>query len=71
MQVTIYKNCGYYWSVIPYSEDVDRELSRERYSLGNNYSDLSSKLTQVIEQIPKDVLYDFLRRLGGCLRELG
>ena len=24
-----------------------------------NYSDLSSKLTQVIEQIPKDVLYDF------------
>ena len=71
MQVTIYKNRGYYWSVIPYSEDVDRELSRERYSLGNNYSDLSSKLTQVIEQIPKDVLYDFLRRLGGCLRELG
>ena len=36
-----------------------------------NYSDLSSKLTQVIEQIPKDVFYDFLRRLGGCLRELG
>ena len=25
-----------------------------------NYSDLSSKLTQVIEQIPKDVLYDFV-----------
>lgn len=25
-----------------------------------NYSDLSSKLTQVIEQIPKDMLYDFL-----------
>ena len=24
-----------------------------------NYSDLSSKLTQVIEQVPKDVLYDF------------
>ena len=24
-----------------------------------NYSDLSSKLTQVIEQIPKDALYDF------------
>ena len=24
-----------------------------------NYNDLSSKLTQVIEQIPKDVLYDF------------
>ena len=24
-----------------------------------NYSDLSSKLAQVIEQIPKDVLYDF------------
>ena len=24
-----------------------------------NYTDLSSKLTQVIEQIPKDVLYDF------------
>ena len=37
MQVTIYKNCGYYWSVIPYGEDVDRELSRERYSLGNNW----------------------------------
>ena len=37
MQVTIYKNRGYYWSVIPYSEDVDRELSRERYSLGNNW----------------------------------
>jgi len=24
-----------------------------------NYNDLSSKLTQVIGQIPKDVLYDF------------
>ena len=24
-----------------------------------NYNDLSSKLAQVIEQIPKDVLYDF------------
>ena len=24
-----------------------------------NYSDLSSKLTQVIEQIPKNALYDF------------
>ena len=24
-----------------------------------NHNDLSSKLTQVIEQIPKDVLYDF------------
>lgn len=24
-----------------------------------NHSDLSSKLAQVIEQIPKDVLYDF------------
>ena len=24
-----------------------------------NYNDLSSKLTQVIKQIPKDVLYDF------------
>lgn len=48
-------------------------------------SDLSSKLTQVIEQTPKDVLYDFLCsyaqehkelamflvRVGGCLRELG
>ena len=46
-------------------------------------SDLASKLTQVIEQNPKDVLYDFfcsyaqehkdlamsLRRVGGCLRE--
>ncbi len=45
--------------------------------------DLSTKLSQVIEQIPKDVLYDFLRsyaqehkeltmflvRVGGYLRE--
>ena len=47
--------------------------------------ELSSELAQVIEQIPKDVLYDFccsyaqehkelamfLVRVGGCLRELG
>ena len=34
-------------------------------------SDLSSKLMQVIEQIPKDMLYDFLcsyAQSAGCCR---
>ena len=34
-------------------------LSVFRNGYQMNYSDLSSKLTQVIEQIPKDALYDF------------
>jgi hypothetical protein len=33
-------------------------------------SDLSSKLTQVIEQIPKDVLYDFLCSYAQSHEEL-
>lgn len=34
-------------------------MSDGRHRQVGHYSDLSSKLTQVIEQIPKDVLYDF------------
>ena len=34
-------------------------------------TDLSSKLTQVIEQIPKDMLYDFLCSYAQSHEELG
>ena len=41
------------------ARDVICKMSDERHRQVGHYSDLSSKLAQVIEQIPKDVLYDF------------